>query len=84
MLVVINQVLCSIDFVSIKDPIDSSVLNLFFWVLLTTLCFKLKMLLLSTHCIAHAFGKHGYTNVHSHENSVPFALPLWIGDVVTL
>jgi hypothetical protein len=39
------------------------------------------MLLLSMHCI---FGKHGYTNVHSHENYVPFALSLWIGDVVTL
>jgi uncharacterized membrane protein YozB (DUF420 family) len=84
MLVVINQVLCSTDFVLIKDPIDSSVLNLFFWVLLTTLCFKLKMLLLSMLCIAHAFGKHGYTNVHSHENFVPFALPLWIGGVATL
>jgi hypothetical protein len=30
-LVVINQVLCSTNFVSIKDPIHSSVLNLFFW-----------------------------------------------------
>jgi hypothetical protein len=57
--------------------------ELVLWVLLTTLCFKLKMLLLSMHCIAHAFGKHGYTNVRSHENSVPFALPLWIGDIVT-
>jgi hypothetical protein len=84
MLVVINQVLCSTDFVSIEDPIDSSVLNLFFSVLLKTLCCKLKMLLLSMHCLAYAFGKHGYTNVHSHENSVPFALPLWIGGVATL
>jgi hypothetical protein len=23
------------------------------------------------HCIADAFGKRRYTNVHSHENSVP-------------
>jgi hypothetical protein len=56
--------------VPIKDPIESSVLNLFFLVLLTTLCFKLKMLLLSMHYIAYAFGKLGYTNVHSHENSI--------------
>jgi hypothetical protein len=40
-------------------------------VLLTTLCFTVKMLLLSMHCIAYAFGKLGYTNVHSYENSVP-------------
>jgi hypothetical protein len=51
-------------------------------VLLTTLCVKLKMLLLSMHRIAYAFGKFGYTNVHPHENSVPPALPLWIGNVV--
>jgi hypothetical protein len=85
MLVVINQVLCSTIFVSIKDSIDSSVLNLFFSVLLKTLCFKLKMLLFSMHCIAHAFGKHGYTNVHSHENSVPLLVPYHAsldGDVV--
>jgi hypothetical protein len=41
-----------------------------------------KMLLLSMHCIAYAFGKFGYTNEHLHENSVP-PLPLSIGDVVT-
>jgi hypothetical protein len=45
-------------------------------VFLTTLWFKLKMLLLSMHCIAYAFGKHGYTNVHSHENSVLFLASL--------
>jgi hypothetical protein len=42
-----------------------------------------KMLLLSMHCIAYAFGKFGYTNEHPHENSVPPTLPLSIGDVVT-
>jgi hypothetical protein len=82
MRVVIHQVLCSKNFVSIKDPIDFSILNLFFSVLLKTFCFKLKMLLLTMHCIAYAFGKFGYTNEHPHENSVPSALPLWIGDVV--
>jgi hypothetical protein len=55
MLVVINQVLCPTSFVSSKGSIDSSVLNLFFSVLLKTLCFKLKMLLWSMHCIAYAF-----------------------------
>jgi hypothetical protein len=34
------------------------------------------------HCIAYAFEKFGYTNVHLHENSVPPALPLSIGDSV--
>jgi hypothetical protein len=51
-------------------------------VLLTTLCFKVKMLLWSMHCIASAFGKHGYTNVHSHENSV--LLPYLSGLVTML
>jgi hypothetical protein len=51
-------------------------------VLLTTLCFKVKMLLFSMHCIASAFGKHGYTNVHSHENSV--LLPYLSGLVMLL
>jgi hypothetical protein len=37
MLVVINPVLWSENFVPIKDPIDFSILNLFFLVLLTTL-----------------------------------------------
>jgi hypothetical protein len=44
--------------------------NLFFG-LAHNLVFYSKMLLLSMHCIAYAFGKHGYTIVHSHENSVP-------------
>jgi hypothetical protein len=37
------------------------------------------------HCIAHAIGKHGYTNVHSYENSVPILVPYFAyldGDVV--
>jgi hypothetical protein len=52
-------------------------------VLLTTLCFKFKkMLLLSMHCIAYAFGKLGHTNVHSHENSV--LLPYLSGLVMLL
>jgi hypothetical protein len=49
------------------------------------LVFKLKMLLFSMHCITRAFGKHGYTNVHSHENSVPLLVPYLTsldGDVV--
>jgi hypothetical protein len=33
------------------------------------------------HCIAYAFGKFEYANLHSHENSVPL-LYLLIGDVV--
>jgi hypothetical protein len=37
MLVVINQVLFSMNFVPFKDPIDSSILNLFFSILLKTL-----------------------------------------------
>jgi hypothetical protein len=37
-----------------------------------TLWFKLKMWLLSMCCIAWAFGKHGYTNVHSHETPYPY------------
>jgi hypothetical protein len=32
--------------------------------------------------IAYAFGKHGYANVHLHENSAPPTLPLLIGDNV--
>jgi hypothetical protein len=76
--VVINQVSCSMDFVPIKYPIDSSILNLFFSVLLKTLCSKLKRLLLSMHCIAYAFGKFGYTNVHSHENSVLLPYLSWL------
>jgi hypothetical protein len=39
------------------------------------------MLLLSMHYIAYAFGKLGYTNVHSHENSVPYSTSL-VGEVV--
>jgi hypothetical protein len=50
-------------------------------VLLMTLWFKLKMLLLSMHYIAYAFGKLGFTNMHSHENSVPYFASL-DGDVV--
>jgi hypothetical protein len=66
-----RQVLWSENLMPNQDSIDSSVMNLFFLVLLTTLCFKVKMLLLSMHCIAYAFGKLGYTNLHTHENSVP-------------
>jgi hypothetical protein len=33
------------------------------------------------HCIAYAFGKHGFTNMHSHENFVPYFASL-DGDVV--
>jgi hypothetical protein len=40
------------------------------------------MLLLSMRCIADAFGKHGYTNVHSHELRT-LTLPLFFDDVVT-
>jgi hypothetical protein len=48
-------------------------------ILLTTLCFKLKkMLFLSMHCIAYAFGKFGYTNVHPHENSIPLLYLFWL------
>jgi hypothetical protein len=82
MLVVINQVPRPTDFVSIQGPIDSSVLNLFLSVFLKTLCFKNKMLLLSMHCIAYAFGKLGYTNVLSHENSVPYSTSLVGEDVI--
>jgi hypothetical protein len=49
-------------------------------VLLPTLELK-KMLLLSMHCIACAFGKLGYTNVHPHENSV---LILYLSGLVML
>jgi hypothetical protein len=76
MLVVINQDPCSTNFVPVKDPIDSSILNLFFSVLLKNLVFLIKMLLLSMPCIAYAFGKHGYTNVHLHETPYPYSTPL--------
>jgi hypothetical protein len=51
MLVVIHQVLCSTNFVSMKDPIDSSILNLFFLVLLTTMCFRIKINLTFEHAL---------------------------------
>jgi hypothetical protein len=41
-----------------------------------TLWFKLKIWLLSMHCIACAFGKHGYTNVHPHETPYPYPTSL--------
>jgi hypothetical protein len=41
-----------------------------------TLWFKLKIWLLSMRCIACAFGKHGYTNVHSHETPYPYLTSL--------
>jgi hypothetical protein len=51
MLVVINQVLCSKNFVSIEDPIDSSILNLFFLVLLTAMCFRTKINITFEHAL---------------------------------
>jgi hypothetical protein len=68
MLVMINQVPCSTNFVPIKYPIDSAILSLFFG-LAHDLVIKINVAFehaLHSICI----GKIGYTNVHPHENSV--------------
>jgi hypothetical protein len=66
-----SQVLWFENLVQIKDPIETSVLNLFLWSCSPPCDFQLKMLLLSMHYIAYAFGNLRHLNVHSHEKPVP-------------
>jgi hypothetical protein len=75
---VISQVLCSTNFVSTTDLINSSTRTCSFRSC-SNLVIWIKMWLLSMRCEACAFGKHGYTNVHPHETpySYPTSLVWW-------
>jgi hypothetical protein len=69
MLVVISQVLWSENLVPIKIQSNPQSWTDYFWSC-SQPCELKQMLPLSMHDIACAFGKLGYTNLHSHENSV--------------
>jgi hypothetical protein len=80
MLVVINQVLWSENFVPIKDPINSSIPNLSYLILLTT-CELKFMSLFGMHCIAYALGTFGILTCIRMKTPYSYSASL-VGDVV--